>query len=1205
MPRVLALSSDDFLDLLAARYEFGAKGPDLYDCWGLVCEVRRRLGLTTPDKAGLIQSVLSGQAVWTRSERPRAGMVVAFNTPVPHVGVMISRYKFIHIEPKVGVAVEQINMPPWATKVAGFWEYKPLANSQQPTANSHKQTVYYPNPFDPTAAYPIDRPDVPCSLASIACRREGLVVAAVDGTIVERERWETTIVGTDQSVAIVADVAGPTDMIRMAAMLALAVAAPYVASGVTLGAVMIGGALLINAAIPVKAPKTGDTTGFQFGSQTIQQEGTPIPVTYGKTKVYGNVIAWWTSETNTTSTTVDFAKSIMVAVDSLKSLFGIKTPFQLTAGEDLFITTDSQQKLTMLIDLGEGPCKGIVAGSMRINGRPTTDFEGVTITTTKGTLDQAALVNCCKIERQPMLKVTETDGAVTWQTPYAVMDDLEIALAWPRGAYTFAADGDWQTARVIYRVEIAVAGSGMWHTLVEDSLFARTGKPLWQTFLASGTYTGGSAYTVVSGTQYDIRVTRLSTDLSSTGGMDDMHLGSVRMVDSTAFTYPGHTLVLIEGFATKEFNGTIEFECELEGKICEIYDPDTGLWSLDWSDDPATVAWNVLTGPLITGNGVGVPFAVHSYRGVSSAKRTQMLTRINDWAIWSEFCAELVDDGAGGTEKRFTYNGTLADRSDRWTQAVFIAGLGQAALVPMGMAVGVVVDAVATPCYMATVSTIGRDSYRDEPIPIEGKADRVVVTYKDRASGYQNQRRRFDAAEVAGSADSRLPHRPTATIDVTGLVKSTEVNRYGTQVILKNTHLKRQYQWVADVESWPLWIYDVLYLQHDVWDWSDGPRVLEAYDRTIILDRTPDSGHTFNTILVKQTVAGVEVVRSYTISSVVDNIVVVTADITDLPVLNDLAILGPTAVATKLVRIMNYSRSDDGGIQIEAIDYDARCNAITLTATDGQQGLAEGSTAPRFYLPSIDERVHEMVTPGTRDTTNLAKLSHGRFLSSADCGAGEIGWQDVVVIYQGTLYTITDNTAGTTDLFVYWDPSSPTVFTSTDDASDLTGMQYMAYNDSGTPYSPFGSQEKVSGQTVTDLSIQTPQVADETVFNGGTAVLASPVAIGTSYTDILSLVISSDGAPVIPSGGLWCKNTAGYSVDVDVYIYNATSSSIITTPVKITVPAGETKLINLSLVTDLPTSGSITYKIRAQAFVISTCTAEAGTSLMVQQWKGK
>ena len=35
-------------DMLATTYERGARGPDKFDCWGMVCEVCKRMGWTVP-----------------------------------------------------------------------------------------------------------------------------------------------------------------------------------------------------------------------------------------------------------------------------------------------------------------------------------------------------------------------------------------------------------------------------------------------------------------------------------------------------------------------------------------------------------------------------------------------------------------------------------------------------------------------------------------------------------------------------------------------------------------------------------------------------------------------------------------------------------------------------------------------------------------------------------------------------------------------------------------------------------------------------------------------------------------------------------------------------------------------------------------------------------------------------------------------------
>ena len=38
----------DYTDLLGKEFEFGARGPDKFDCWGLCLEVGKRAGVDLP-----------------------------------------------------------------------------------------------------------------------------------------------------------------------------------------------------------------------------------------------------------------------------------------------------------------------------------------------------------------------------------------------------------------------------------------------------------------------------------------------------------------------------------------------------------------------------------------------------------------------------------------------------------------------------------------------------------------------------------------------------------------------------------------------------------------------------------------------------------------------------------------------------------------------------------------------------------------------------------------------------------------------------------------------------------------------------------------------------------------------------------------------------------------------------------------------------
>jgi murein DD-endopeptidase len=125
----------EYVDLLGKEFEYGGRGPDTYDCYGLVIEVRKRLGLKTPDEYfscdnPIIISASYEDAIqkhFVKLEKPQPYCFVGLVLRPPfmtHIGVVFKNcYQFIHIMPKMRVAVERLDAICWKHRIVGFYEY--------------------------------------------------------------------------------------------------------------------------------------------------------------------------------------------------------------------------------------------------------------------------------------------------------------------------------------------------------------------------------------------------------------------------------------------------------------------------------------------------------------------------------------------------------------------------------------------------------------------------------------------------------------------------------------------------------------------------------------------------------------------------------------------------------------------------------------------------------------------------------------------------------------------------------------------------------------------------------------------------------------------------------------------------------------------------------------------------------------------------
>lgn len=113
--------------VLGAAFEWGARGPKSFDCWGLVVNVRKRLGLKTPDdwvnepenfiaisKIMMEQSQLSS---WKIVETPQPGNVMALskNKIYHHAGIL-TPWGILHVSRGFGALIQDLS----AIKRSGY-----------------------------------------------------------------------------------------------------------------------------------------------------------------------------------------------------------------------------------------------------------------------------------------------------------------------------------------------------------------------------------------------------------------------------------------------------------------------------------------------------------------------------------------------------------------------------------------------------------------------------------------------------------------------------------------------------------------------------------------------------------------------------------------------------------------------------------------------------------------------------------------------------------------------------------------------------------------------------------------------------------------------------------------------------------------------------------------------------------------------------
>lgn len=124
----------DVNDLIGKPFLKNGRGPDSYDCLGLIIEVRKRLNRPLfediTDSPNEITSQHELFEIMSKSYQALShwlpGCIVTFCMKpkiVTHVGVVLnSSGQFIHVFEKRNVAIERLGHVWWSNKIEGYYE---------------------------------------------------------------------------------------------------------------------------------------------------------------------------------------------------------------------------------------------------------------------------------------------------------------------------------------------------------------------------------------------------------------------------------------------------------------------------------------------------------------------------------------------------------------------------------------------------------------------------------------------------------------------------------------------------------------------------------------------------------------------------------------------------------------------------------------------------------------------------------------------------------------------------------------------------------------------------------------------------------------------------------------------------------------------------------------------------------------------------
>lgn len=399
-----------------------------------------------------------------------------------------------------------------------------------------------------------------------------------------------------------------------------------------------------------------------------------------------------------------------------------------------------------MVALSEGPIRGLVDNlkSVYLDGSPTKGSDGTvnqsgfTLANLLGYTDQGTIEGFSAAESETSVNVKVVKATPQSRTYTTTgINRLRIRVAFP--ALRNIVSGVEYATSVTFKIERQSAShnGGAWQevTLPDGGV-------------VGGVFSGKSSksYTIdlPAAGPWSIRITRISDDAPAPSGSNALYnelwWEATTTITDSRFRYPGVAL-LAASVDAKNFQSIPSLTADVYGfSECMIpanYDPiartyatsgtgtSGGAWDgtfvTGWTNNPA---WILLTVATNTRWGLG--------ERIDASK-----IKVFDLYRAAQHCDELVNDGKGGTEPRFTCSTVLQEQMDGIKLIQTLASVMNAVAYGTGNEISIIQDRDDPPAAIFSASNVIDGRFTYEGTAASARHTAAIVSYIDPDNGYK------------------------------------------------------------------------------------------------------------------------------------------------------------------------------------------------------------------------------------------------------------------------------------------------------------------------------------------------------------------------------------------------------------------------------------------------------------------------------------
>jgi predicted phage tail protein len=550
------------------------------------------------------------------------------------------------------------------------------------------------------------------------------------------------------------------------------------------------------------------------------------------------------------------------------------------------------------------------------------NFTGVTLETRLGTQQQSYIPGFSAVENEVAVGVEcKANQPVVRSITDPDVDAVRIKVSIPTLTLQGTTNGDLNGTSVSYAIDVQARGAG-YVQVVSDTVSGKT----------TSRYQRSYYVLLIGSGPWDVRLRRITADSTQTSLQNKTLLDSYTEVIESKLRYPNSALMALRVDAS-QFTSIPRRSYDLKllrVRIPSNYSPETrsysGIWDgtfkVAWTDNPAWCFYDLVTN---TRYGLG-SFIPES--------------QVDKWALYrvARYCDELVPNGLGGYEPRFTCNLYLQSREQAYKVVQDMASIFRGMAYWSGGAITVTQDAPQDPVYQFTAANVIGGEFAYQGSSAKARHTVALVSWVDPDDFYRQKVEYVE--DLAGIARYGVVQ---ADVVAMGCTSRGQAHRVGKWLLYSE-------QSESEIITFRTGLEGAVVRPGDAIKVADssrgglrlGGRIAAATTISVTLDQDLPAGSWRISVLLPT-----GVVEERQVGSLSGRTVGVTSAFSLAPQASAIWVLASTQVETQLFRVVQVAESEPGIYEVTALAHNpSKYDAIERGLALQPRNITVLSTTP-------------------------------------------------------------------------------------------------------------------------------------------------------------------------------------------------------------------------------------------------------------------